>query len=251
MTRPWLILFLICGAPALQGAPVDLLLVGADDATLEPVRRQIASLETEKRAAWTFWRGKLSGKTVVLTRSEGDPLNAVAATTLALRLHRPRLVIVFGAARAHDPELRAGDVVVSERLVAFDGMISPPTDLGRGSNSLLWTKRPHPLMTAGERETPSPFFSADSAALALARNLKSSTGRVVVGTLGSAHQVNREADRIAWLREQWKTSTEDHESAHVAGVATLFGTPVIGFRIVNGEASAAGEFALRFVEAWK
>ena len=251
MTRLWLILLLFGTASALHSAPVDLLLIAADDAALQPVRDEVAHVQIEKRAAWTFWRGDLRGKTVVLTRSEDDPLNAVAATTLAIRLHRPRLIVVFGTARPHDPELRAGDMVVSERLVAFDGMISPPTALGGGSDSLRWTKRPHPLMTEGERETPAPFFSADIGALAIAKAIKRSTGRVIVGTLGSANQVNREADRIAWLREEWKTSTEDHESAHVAGVATLFETPVIGFRIVHGEARAAAEFALQFVEAWK
>lgn len=250
MTRPWLIFLLFC-APALRSAPVDLLLIAADDDTLRPVLKQLNRSQIEKRAAWTFWRGELFGKTAVVARSEGDPLNAVAATTLALRLHSPRLVVVFGVSRPHDPQLRPGDIVVSERLVAFDGMISPPTELGRGSNALLWTKRPHPLMTAGERETPAPFFTADSAALAVAKSLKTSTGRVVVGTLGSANQVNREADRIASLREQWNTSTEDHESGHVAGVATLLGASVIGFRVVEGDGAAAAEFTLRFVEAWK
>jgi adenosylhomocysteine nucleosidase len=251
MTRPWLILLLLCCVPALHSAPFDLLLIAADNDTLRPVLKQLNRSQVEKRAAWTFWRGELHGKTTVVARSEGDPLNAVAVTTLAVRLYSPRLIVVFGVARSHDPQLRPGDTVVSERLVAFDGMISPPTELGRGSNALLWTKRPHPLMTVGERETPAPFFEADAAALALAKSLKTPTGRVVVGTLGSANQVNREADRVTWLREQWKTSTEDHESAHVAGVAALLGVPVIGFRIVEGEPAAAAEFTLRFVEAWK
>lgn len=251
MTRLWLLILLLCCAPALRSASVDLLLIAADDDTLRPVLKQLNRSQIEKRAAWTLWRGELYGKTAIVARSEGDPLNAVAATTLAVRLHSPRLVVVFGVARPHDPQLRAGDIVVSERLVAFDGMISPPTDLGRGSNAVLWTRRPHPLMTAGERETPAPFFTADSAALTLAKTLKTSTGRVIVGTLGSANQVNREPDRIAWLREQWKTSTEDHESAHIAGVATLLGVPVIGFRVIERDATVAAEFTLRFVEAWK
>ncbi len=252
MIRSALLLSLfVCLSPLLAATPADLLLVAADDATLRPVIQRLTGTQVETRGGWTIWRGQLAGKSVVLTRTEGDPLNAVAATTLALRLHPPRLVVVFGVSRAHDPALRAGDCVVSERFAAFDGLQSAMTALGGGSNSLTWTKRPHKMVTAGERETSTEFFVADPTALAIARDLKPAEGRVVGGTLGSAHQVNREADRIAWLREKWKTSTEDGESAHVAGTAALFGVPVIGLRVVDGTPAAATALALSFVEAWK
>ena len=118
-------------------------------------------------------------------------------------------------------DVRTHDVIVSEKFVGFDGLVAPTTELGGGSDALKWKKLPHPLMTAGERETPTLSFPADAAALALARTLTPTQGRVIAGTLGSANQVNREADRIAWLRTQWGTSTEDGESAHVAGVGKL------------------------------
>ena len=234
-----------------SAAAVDLLLVASDDTEAQVVLGRMTDPVAETRGAWTLWRGGLSGKTVVLTRAEGDPLNAVAATTLALRLHPARLVVVFGAARAHDPALQAGDLVVSERFAAFDGMVSPIVELDGGSNALLWKKRAHMLVTAGERESPTDYFPADTRALAAARQLPPGRGRVVAGTLGSAHQVNREADRIAWLREHWQTSTEDGDSAHVAGCALLLGVPVVGLRVVDGTGGEAAGFALKFVEAWK
>lgn len=236
---------------ALRGASVDVLLVAPDDASLRPVLQHMSDLQIETRAAWTFWRGQCGTKTLALTRSEGDPLNAVAATTLGIRLHAPRLIVVFGPARAHDPALQPGDLVVSERFAAFDGIISPITALGAGSDALRWMKRPHPMMTAGERETPTEFFPADAAAVAIARTLQPARGRLVVGVLGSAHQINREADRVAWLREQWRTSTEDGESAHVAGVGVLLGVPVFGVRVIDHAGTEAAEWVLRFLEAWK
>ncbi len=248
----WLSLSVFFAAANLaHGASVDLLLVAPDDATLQPVLAQLAAPATTTHAAWTFWRGQLHGKSVVLTRSEGDPLNATAATTLALRRYPPRLVVVFGRARAHDPGLRAGDIVVSERFAAFDGMISPIAPLDGGSDALQWARRPHLLVTVGEKETATEAFAADASALAIARALPSGRGSAHVGVLGSAHQINREADRIAWLRQHWKTSTEDGESAHVAGCATLLGVPVIGFRIVDGPPAEIAGFTLRFVAAWK
>jgi adenosylhomocysteine nucleosidase len=245
------VLVAIALASVASAAAVDLLLVASDEAEAKVVLDKMAGAVAETRGAWTLWRGALAGKTIVLTRAEGDPLNAVAATTLALRLHPARLVVVFGAARAHDPALQPGDLVVSERFAAFDGMVSPIVELGGGSDALLWQKRAHKLVATGEREIPTEHFPADARALAAARQLPPGRGRVVAGTLGSAHQVNREADRIAWLRQHWQTTTEDGESAHVAGCALLFGVPVVGLRVVDGSHGEAAEFALKLVEAWK
>jgi adenosylhomocysteine nucleosidase len=253
MKWPLLPLFLFAATAAMpvRADPVDLLIVGTDDAALQPILQKLAQAQTETRAAWTFWRGTVAGKSVVLARSEGDPLNAVAATTLAVHLHPPRLIIAYGTARAHDPALHAGDIVVSTSFAAFDGMFSLLLGPGEGSRPAQWEKLPHLLMTAGEKETAAESFPADASALALALALAPAHGRVVRGVLGSANQVNREADRIAWLRSTWHTSTEDGESAHIAGCAALLGLPVIGVRAVDGPATDAADFVLRLVEAWR
>ena len=188
---------------------------------------------------------------MVLTCTEGDPLNAVAATTLAIRRYAPRLVVTLGPARPHDPALKPGDVVVSGKFAAFDGVESPPAGPGGGTDPLKWEKVPHALMTSGEKELPMDCFPADPRALAVVRTLTAPRGRLVVGVLGSAHQVNREADRIAQLRARWGTSTEDGESAHIAGCAQLLGVPVIGLRVIDGMEGEAAVLALQFLEAWK
>jgi adenosylhomocysteine nucleosidase len=230
---------------------VDVLLAAASDAELEPLRAKLVHPQTESRAAWQFWLGELDGHRVVLTRTEGDPLNAVAATTLAIRRYAPRLVVVFGGARPHDPALRPGDVVVSEKFAAFDGLVSSVRPLDAGCAPLTWYKLPHLLATSGEKETPAYFFPADAPALALAKTLAAPHGKLVGGVLGSAGQVNREADRVAWLHTEWGTSTEDGESAHVAGCAQLLGVPVVGLRVIGGGEGEAAPLVLKFLEAWK
>lgn len=247
--------FLLCFriAPALAAPPerAEVLFAGASDAELKPLLDQMHSAHSETRGAWQFWLGTLAGKPVVLTRTEGDPLNAVAATTLAIRRYAPKLVVTFGSARAHDPSLRPGDLLVSEKFTAFDGLVSEVTPLEGGSNPLTWRKLPHLLATTGEKETPAFFFPADAAALALAKTIVPPRGKTVVGVLGSAGQVNREADRIAWIRAQWGSSSEDGESAHIAGCAQLLGVPVIGLRVIDGTEGEAGAIALKFLEAMK
>jgi adenosylhomocysteine nucleosidase len=105
--------FLIALCTGVAAESVDVLLAAATDAELQPLVAKLHDTKTESRAAWQFWIGTLAGRKVALTRTEGDPLNAVAATTLAIRRYSPRLVVTFGAARAHNPALKPGDLVVS------------------------------------------------------------------------------------------------------------------------------------------
>ncbi|HET7535095.1 MAG TPA: 5'-methylthioadenosine/S-adenosylhomocysteine nucleosidase [Candidatus Didemnitutus sp.] len=235
----------------LRAEAVDVLLAAATDAELAPLVGQLAESHTESHVAWTFWTGKISGRKVALVRTEGDPLNAVAAVTLAIMRYQPKLVLTLGAARAHDPALHAGDIVVSEKFAAFDGMISPQKKIGEGSDATTWHPLPHPMMTSGEKETEMMMFPADAGALAVARQLPVARGRLVVGVLGSANQVNREADRIALLRRQWGTSCEDGESAHIAGCAFLLGAPVLGLRVIEGRDGEAAALAQKFLDASK
>ena len=234
-----------------SAAPVEVLLAAASDAELKPLLDKLETPHLESRAAWQFWLGTIGGKQVVLTRTEGDPLNAVAATTLAIRRYSPQLVVTFGSARAHDPALQAGDLLISKKFAAFDGLVSPVVKVGGGSNPLTWHLLPHLSMESGEKEVAAFFFPADQKALAIAKKLTGPRGPPVVGVLGSAAQINQEADRVAWIRKKWGTSSEDGESAHIAGCAKLLGVPVIGLRVINGAEGDAGAVVLKFLEALK
>ena len=249
--RQYGLLVLMLTLTSLRAEVADVLLLAATDAELQPIMAKLRSPYPETHAAWKFWLGTLDGRQVVLARTEGDPLNAVAATTLGIRHYSPRLVLTFGAARAHHPALREGDVVVSGKFAAFDGLESPVGALAAGSDPLTWSKLPHALAAEGERENPALFFPADPAALAQARKVAGARGQVVVGVLGSASQVNREADRVAWLHAQWGTDCEDGESAAIAGCAQLLGTPVLGMRVIGGAEGEAGVLVLKFMEDWK
>jgi adenosylhomocysteine nucleosidase len=231
-------------------AKVDLLIAAATEAELAPVRAKMSGVKESTATSWTFWSGTLAGKSVVLARTEGDLLNAVAAVTLGIRRFDPSLVLSYGIARPHDVTLKAGDVVVSEKFVAFDGFISGHRGLGEGTKLSEWKKLPHAPISTGEVETYMESFPASEAANTAAMGLKTGgSGRVIAGVLGSAHQVNREADRVAWLRATWGTSCEDFESAHVAVTAKLFGVPAAGIRVISPADASESETAVAQMQA--
>lgn len=240
---------LACLAASSRGQAVDLLLV-AEGPSLQVLAADLKEARSETEGAWTIRTGQLGNKRVALACTEGDPLNAVAATTLAIRRHPPRLVLTFGPARAHDPALHPGELVLSGRFAAFDGMFTAVRKAGEGTDAVHWQPLPHLALDPGEeKEHPQPTFPADAAALAVARKLAWPKG-VATGVLGSASQVNRESDRVAALRRVWGTSCEDNESAHVAGCANFLGVPAFGLRVIGGTPAEAALAARQFVEAW-
>jgi adenosylhomocysteine nucleosidase len=224
MTRMPLIVVMVLLLPLSAVAKVDLLIAAATEAELAPVRAKMSGVKETTLTSWTFWSGTLAGKSVVLARTEGDPLNAVAAVTLGIRRFDPSLVLSYGIARPHDLTLKAGDVVVSEKFVAFDGFISGHRGLGEGTKLSDWKKLPHAPISSGEVETYAESFSASKDAKMAAMGLKvSGGGRIVAG--------------------------EDFESAHVAVTAKLFGVPAAGIRVISMADASAGETAAAQVKA--
>src|SRR5512139_1485047 len=104
----------------------DIVVQGAVDTELQPLLAALQGREEIQIAAWTFWRGRIAGKTVVVSRTEVGPVNAAAATTLAIRTFRPRLIVNQGTAGAATPELKRFDIVVGEATVDYGAFRSAP-----------------------------------------------------------------------------------------------------------------------------
>src|SRR5512137_2469344 len=100
-------------APA-AGQPhpaADIVVQGAVDTELQPLLAALEGKEPIQIAAWTFWRGRIGGRTVVVSRTEVGPVNAATATTLAIQNFRPRLIINQGTAGAAVADLKLFDIV--------------------------------------------------------------------------------------------------------------------------------------------
>src|SRR5262245_24143223 len=114
------------------GSDVDIVVQGALDSELQPLLAALEGKDQIQIAAWTFWSGRIGAKRVVVSRTEVGPINAVAATTLAVVNFKPKLIINQGMAGANDPELKVFDIVVGEATVDYGAFRSSPADAGQG-----------------------------------------------------------------------------------------------------------------------
>jgi adenosylhomocysteine nucleosidase len=219
-------------APPAAGG-VDLVVQGAVDSELQPLLAALEDRQLVQLAAWTFWRGRIAGRTVVVSRTEVGPVNAAAATTLAIEHFKPRLILNQGTAGADDPDLKVFDIVVGEATVDYGAFRSLHRDAGAGVDLAGWTPISHRLRLDGAERVEFRTFPGDAAALAVAADTPYKRGRVVKGTIGSAFEFNREIDRLAWVRKTYGAVSEDMESAYAGGVAAGFKTPFLAIRIIS------------------
>ncbi len=219
--------------PAPDAAPVDLLIQGAVDQEVMPLVESLTGATRVQIAAWTFWRGRLEGRDVIVSRTEVGPINAVSATTLAIRTFHPRLIVNQGTAGATDPGLHVFDIVVGEATVDYGAFRTAHADAGKGSDQGTWTPMFHRFRLDGETATAMTVFPGDPAAMAFVLAQPYEHGRVVRGVIGSAFQFNQEVERLRWIREKYGAVSEDMESAFAAGAALGFGTRFLAVRIIS------------------
>ena len=232
-------------APAKAAQPypaADIVVQGAVDTELQPLLAALKGREPIQIAAWTFWRGRIAGKTVVVSRTEVGPVNASTATTLAIVNFRPRLIINQGTAGAAVADLELFDIVVGEATVDYGAFRSAQAGSGTGVDLSRWAPMPHRLRLDGKDRVAFDRFPGDAAAIAAALKIPNPRGRVVKGIVGSAFEFNREVDRLVWMNRTYGVVSEDMESAYAAGTAAGFKTPFVAIRIISDSEFHAAEF---------
>jgi adenosylhomocysteine nucleosidase len=241
-------------APPPVHAAVDIVVQGAVDSELQPLLAALEGREQIQIAAWTFWRGHMGGKNVVVSRTEVGPMNAATATTLAIVNFHPRLIINQGTAGAADPELKVFDIVVGEASVDYGAFRSTHADAGAGVDLARWSPMPHRIRLDGKERVEFKNFPGDAQAIEAALAMPNPRGRVVKGVIGSAFEFNREVDRLVWMRRTYGVASEDMESAFAAGTAAGFKTPFLAIRIISDSEfhapdfqAIAGEYCAAFV----
>jgi adenosylhomocysteine nucleosidase len=237
-----------------DGSVVDIVAQGALDSELQPLLAALEGKEQIQIAAWTFWRGRIGAKRVVVSRTEVGPINAVAATTLAIVNFKPKLIINQGMAGANDPELKVFDIVVGEATVDYGAFRSSHADAGQGVDMSRWTPIPHRLRIDGKERKTYTRFAGDGEAMSAALETPYKRGRVTKGVIGSAFEFNKEIDRLTWVRKTLGLSSEDMESAFSAGAAEGFKTRFLAIRVISDSEfhspkleEAAGEYCAAFV----
>ena len=95
-------------------------IIGAMEDEVAQLKKNMEIEETTEVASLSFWRGKLSGKEVVVVRSGIGKVNAAICTQILVDQFHVDVIINTGIAGSLDAEIDIGDIVISTDAVEHD-----------------------------------------------------------------------------------------------------------------------------------
>ena len=211
-----------------------IIIQGAMDVETEKFAANLDNMEEVTISGWDFYKGTINDYPVVVSRTEIGMTNAAVATTLGIENFNPVAIINQGTAGGHDPDLHQFDIVLGKNVVNFGAYKTDFKDNGEGIDPKSWKPMTLGVPVDGEIVEHSSF-EGDKILLEAANSVKDkyTSGKIVEGTIGSADEWNKEIDRILWLNETFDTSVEEMETASAAQVATAYGVPFLGIRVLS------------------
>lgn len=216
-------------------AKETILIQGAMDIETEYLIKALSNPVKEQIASWTFWKGEIGNKTVIVSRTEIGITNASAATTIGIMKYSPNLIINQGTSGGHDPKLHAGDIVLAEKVINIGAVRTERKEYGIPADDKdgIFFEDVQRIRDSKGNTVDYPYFSSEKKIIDIAKKIDYKNGKIVVGTIGTADQWNRELERIKFIHERYNTSAEEMETVAAAQVAKAFNIPFMGVRILS------------------
>lgn len=216
-------------------AKETILVQGAMDIETEYLIKALSNPVKEQIASWTFWKGEIGNKTVIVSRTEIGITNASAATTIGIMKYSPNLIINQGTSGGHDPKLHAGDIVLAEKVINIGAVRTERKEYGIPADDKdgIFFEDVQRIRDSKGNTVDYPYFSSEKKIIDIAKKIDYKNGKIVVGTIGTADQWNRELERIKFIHERYNTSAEEMETVAAAQVSKAFNIPFMGVRILS------------------
>lgn len=216
-------------------AKETILVQGAMDIETEYLIKALSNPVKEQIASWTFWKGEIGNKTIIVSRTEIGITNASAATTIGIMKYSPNLIINQGTSGGHDPKLHAGDIVLAEKVINIGAVRTERKEYGIPADDKdgIFFEDVQRIRDSKGNTVDYPYFSSEKKIIDIAKKIDYKNGKIVVGTIGTADQWNRELERIKFIHERYNTSAEEMETVAAAQVAKAFNIPFMGVRILS------------------
>lgn len=224
----------VTGAFARPSTPVfgtteTILILGAVPQEITVLTDALVGGEQDQLFGIPYWRGSLHGKPVIIAITGVGKTYTAMTTTLMLQEFRPRFVVMTGTGARINPNVRTGDVIVAA--------IANMHDFGSLNSERMEFR---PLKGPVDGNSVANKFEVDEASLAVAgaaiadyepQSIVADELRyenyVRTGIVSSSDLFGVPAQRIATLREQFKTDIMEMESAPFALVCQTFGVPYL------------------------
>lgn len=208
-----------------------IVIAGAVDTELDVLIKKLDKKKRFEENEYIFYEGYIDEYPIVVLKTGVATINAAISVTKIINKYNPLAIINEGTAGSHILDLKRGDIIIGEEMVAINSYITPNKNLSKGSNPFEWNMQDFQEGEDGD----CTIYKADAELVKIAKKIKEtySFGNVYCARIGSGDVFNREIDRIDWINKNLKTSCEEMEGIAVYTVAKKFNVPVIGLRVIS------------------
>jgi adenosylhomocysteine nucleosidase len=224
-------------------APIAVICALADE--LMHLRDVLPPGHEEWRGNRCVWHTELDGQPILLALCGIGMMAAAAVAESVVGHHAPSAVLNFGCTGAHRPDLLPGDMVIGERVVAYQNV----AEAEDGTERYMAMK----YLRKGVQEK-ALFLTADPALLERAVRVAASLDglhepwpngagwpatvahrhpRLIVGTVASADRWNRSRASIEAIVRLHDTHCEDMEAAAIALTCASHDVPFLTVKDIS------------------
>lgn len=202
-------------------------IIGAMIEEVEILREKMEIESTETIAGMEFYKGTLDGENIVLVQSGVGKVNAAACTQVLVDHFGVDYLINSGVAGGLNPDVNIGDIVISTDAVQHDVDVT------------AFGEKPGVIS-----RMDTSYFEADEKLIQLAQSATEGlTGDIQVfqGRIASGDQFIADAEKQAWITENFSAYAVEMEGAAIAHVAHLNEVPFVIIRAISDDASGEAD----------
>jgi adenosylhomocysteine nucleosidase len=239
-----IVLTALCVLGCFQRLPVEgfrvIGVMGALDSEIELIKQQMDLADSLVISGRKYYTGEVHGHRIVLVKAGVGKVNAAMSTQLMIDRFRVRTIIFTGIAGGIAPELKVGDIVISDRVIQHD------YGLASVDGFHPWSVEVGDSTGAGK---PVEYFEPDSqlmrTAMAAAEMLDfpepestispraTSSVRVCLGCIVTGDQFIASEKKRRWLDETFGAYATEMEGGAVAQVCVANGVPFVVVRTLS------------------
>lgn len=207
-----------------------ILLQGAMEVEINYFKETIKDLEEIEIYGYEFFKGKFEGYPIIVSKTKVGLIEASISTFIGVTNFNPIVVINQGTAGACNESLHTGDIVIGDKCININSYITKTREEKQGSMPLDWE-----LLTFKEGKDELIEYTSNKNLNNIVQNCKEkyTSGKIVLGTIGSGDVWDRETDRIIWLNKNYNVLCEEMETISVYTICDKLNIPVIGIRIIS------------------
>lgn len=208
-------------------API--LVQGAMDIEIEVLKNSIEDIEEIIVDGYKFYKGKLEGYPIIISKTEIGIMNCGIATLLGIKNFLPCIIINQGTLGGFG-NIHRGDIVIGQDCFNLNSYKTPYLKKGEGSNPFNWD-----LQTFREGIDEFEKIEADTNIIQFIKTHEKEIwkDRLIYGTIGSGDCWNQEIDYITYLNEKYGALGEDMETIGAYKIAHRYKIPIVGIRVVS------------------